>query len=110
MIKYIKRKLIGWLLEEHIDEINRGLYSRETEKQLLRDLAYNYCDQDQEDDDLFNKQQQEEIETIESHDNPQDDENYYWDNGYVEWYMQATRDARRDLEKLSEPEGTIIFN
>ena len=62
--------------------------------ELLSELAFGYFSEDWLSKDEIQEYHDEAEWMIESAE-PQDDENYIWDNGYIRGYIQAMRDIKQ---------------
>ena len=65
----------------------------------ISEMAFERVDEDWLSKEQIIEQHEEEINEIESRGDPQDDENYIWDNWYANGYAQGFRDL---LELLKE--------
>jgi len=68
------------------------------ESEIISELAFERVDEDWLSKEQIIEQHEEEIGEIESRGDPQDDENYIWDNWYANGYAQGFRNALDEIK------------
>jgi len=84
-------------MKTFIEKMEHKMKTLEGDK--ISEMAFERVDEDWLSKEQIIEQHEEEIGEIESMCDPQDDENYIWDNWYANGYAQGFRDLLELLKK-----------